>query len=166
MKLRIGVVGCGKIADGHVEEIQKLPSAEVVGVCDLEPIMAEQLAVRYGIPRHYSDIDAMLAAERLDVLHIATPPQSHLLLTQKAVAAGCHVYVEKPLAMTGTDARLLIETVERSGRKLTINYWPNFDPPGIALRDAVASGALGDIIHVESYLGYNLAGAFGEALLG
>jgi predicted dehydrogenase len=166
MKLRIGVIGCGKIADGHIEEIQKHPSADVVSVCDLEPIMAEQIAVRYGIPQYYSDFDRMLAAERLDVVHITTPPQSHLPLTVKAVAAGCHVYVEKPIALNCADARKLIEAVEQGGRKMTINYWPNFDPPGLALREAVASGVVGDVMHVESYLGYNLAGAFGEALLG
>ena len=166
MKLRIGVVGCGKIADGHIEEIQKHARAEVVAVCDLEPIMAEQLAVRYGIPQHYSDFDRMLEAERLDVVHITTPPQSHLPLTVKAVAAGCHIYVEKPIALTFTDARKLIDAVEQGGRKLTINYWPNFDPPGLRLREMVTSGALGDVIHIESYLGYNLAGGFGEALLG
>jgi len=111
-------------------------------------------------------VDRMLAAERLEVLHITTPPQSHLALTVKAVAAGCHIYVEKPIALNSVDAQKLIEAVNRGGRKMTINYWPNFDPPGLALRDVVASGALGDIIHIESYLGYNLAGGFGEALLG
>jgi predicted dehydrogenase len=165
-KLRIGIVGCGKIADGHVEEIQKNPNAEAVAVCDLEPIMAEQIAVRYGICNYYSDFDRMLAAENLDVVHITTPPQSHLLLTEKAVAAGCHVYVEKPIALNYRDARKLIDTVEMGGRKLTINYWPNFDPPGLALREVIERGVIGDVVHVESYLGYNLAGPFGEALLG
>jgi predicted dehydrogenase len=51
--LKIGIVGCGAIADGHVEEIRKIEQARIVGVCDLEPLMAEQLAVRYGIERHY-----------------------------------------------------------------------------------------------------------------
>jgi predicted dehydrogenase len=165
MKLRIGIVGCGKIADGHVEQVQTIGSAELVAVCDLEPIMAEQLAVRYGIPKYYSDFDQMLAAERLDVVHITTPPQSHLPLTEKAVAAGCHVFVEKPLALTCAAGRKLIEAVERAGRKLSINYWFNFDPQGIALREIVASGEIGDVVHVESYFGYSLAGAFGEALL-
>src|ERR1044071_8730761 len=143
MKLRIGVVGCGKIADGHIEEIQKLPNAEVAAVCDLEPIMAEQIAVRYGVPRHYSDFDKMLAAERLDVVHVTTPPQSHLPLTVKAVAAGCHIYVEKPIALNFADAQSLIAAAVQGVRKLTINYWPHFDPPGMALRQAVESGAIG-----------------------
>ncbi len=165
MRLKIGIIGSGKIADGHVEEIQKLPGAQLAAACDLEPVMAEQLAVRYGIPKWYSDVDRMLGEERLDVVHVLTPPQSHLPLTEKAAAAGCHIYVEKPLAMNYEDARKLVETVERAGRKLTINYWPNFDPAALALRDLVASGGIGTPIHAESYLGYGLSGAFGEALL-
>lgn len=165
MTLRVAVVGCGKIADGHVEEIQKLKNASVVSVCDIEPIMAEQMAVRYGIAARYSDFDVMLSEQAPDVVHVTTPPQSHFPLVQKSVAAGCHVYVEKPLAMDVAEARSLIEAVDRAGRKMTINYWPNFDPPGLALRVLVEQGVLGDIVHVESFLGYNLSGAFGQALL-
>ena len=51
MGLKVAIVGCGKIADAHVEEARKIPGVEVVAVCDQEPIMAEQLAVRYAIPR-------------------------------------------------------------------------------------------------------------------
>jgi predicted dehydrogenase len=165
MSLKVAVVGCGKIADGHVEEIQKLKHASLVAVCDLEPIMAEQMAVRYRVPAHYSDFDLMLAQQKPDVVHITTPPQSHVSLAQKAVASGCHVYVEKPVAFDAAQVHRLIEQVERAGRKLTVNYWPNFDPPGLALRSLLEEGALGGIVHIESYLGYNLGGAFGQALL-
>lgn len=165
MSLKVAVVGCGKIADGHIEEIRKIEGASVVAVCDLEPIMAEQIAVRYGVPAHYSDLAQLLDREKPDVVHITTPPQSHVLLGQMALDAGCHLYMEKPLAPTAAAARTLIESVQSHGRKMTINYWPNFDPPGLALRDLLRKGTLGDIVHVESFIGYNLAGVFGEALL-
>ncbi len=80
MALNIGIVGCGKIADGHVEEIRKLPCARVVAACDIEPILAEQLAIRYSIPHWYTDFDRMLSERRLDVIHVTTPPRSHLVL--------------------------------------------------------------------------------------
>jgi len=102
--MKIAIVGCGKIADAHVEEIRKIPSVQLVAVCDLEPIMAEQLATRYVIPRWYCDVKRMLDMEKPDVLHIPTPPQSHLLLAQQAVAAGCHVFLEKPVAPCHCDA--------------------------------------------------------------
>lgn len=163
--LKVAVVGCGKIADGHVEEIGKLRQGRVVAVCDLEPLMAEQLAVRYGIPAFYSDFERLLAIERPGVVHVTTPPQSHLFLARKAIDAGCHVYVEKPLTPTFEQTHELIDYAQAAGRKLTTGWAVNFDPPARALRALVAEGLLGEVVHAESFCGYNLSGAFGAALL-
>jgi predicted dehydrogenase len=163
--LNIGVVGCGKIADYHVEEIQKLGCAQVVAVCDLEPILAEQLALRYSVPHWYTDFDRMLSDHRLDAIHIATPPHSHMALARKSSEAGCHVFLEKPLAMTAAEGQRLIECLQQSGRKMTINYWYNFESNALSLKKFVAEGNLGDPVHIESYYGYDLAGGFGQALL-
>ena len=167
MSLKIALVGCGKIADGHIEEIRKMPEkASVVAVCDLEILMAEQVAERYGVPAHYHDLDQMLSKERPDVVHITTPPQSHLPIAKAAIDAGCHVYVEKPLALNAGDARVLVEYAEGADRKLTVGYSYLFDPPAVELREMVDEGKLGEIVHVESFFGYNLAGPFGAAIMG
>ena len=76
--LRVAIVGCGKIADGHVGELQKMDDVEIVGVCDLELLMAEQLAARFGIAHFTDDFSRLLVEKKLDVVHITTPPQSHL----------------------------------------------------------------------------------------
>jgi predicted dehydrogenase len=167
MSLKVAIVGCGKIADGHIEEIQKMPgTAEVVAVADLELLMAEQVAVRYGVPAFYDDLDRLLEREKPDVVHITTPPGSHLPLAQKAIDAGAHVYVEKPLTLSYADSRRLIEYAERAGKRLTIGYSYLFDPPALAMRDLMARGVLGDAVHVESFYGYNLGGPFGAAMMG
>jgi predicted dehydrogenase len=165
MALNVGIVGCGKIADGHVEEIQKLTSARVVAVCDIEPILAEQLAVRYSIPRWYADFGRMLAEQRLDAVHVTTPPHSHLPLAKQAAAAGCHVLVEKPVAMNADEARSLVEAVTRAGRKMTVNQWYRFETQARAFNEFFASGELGDVVHIESFCGYDLTDGFGRALL-
>lgn len=166
MSLKIAIVGCGKIADGHVEEIAKMRQlASVVAVCDREPLMAEQLAWRYGIERHYGDYEELLERERPDVVHITTPPQSHLALAARALDAGSHVYVEKPLTPTHADAVKLIEHAERAGRLLTVGYTYLYDPPAVAMRRLLADGVLGSPVHVESIYGYDLSGSFGQALL-
>ncbi len=165
MSLKVGIVGCGKIADGHVGEIRRVPGAALVAVCDLEPLMAEQLAVRFAIPNWYARFETMLERERPDVVHITTPPQSHPHLAEMAMAAGCHVFVEKPLALNATAAAGMIEQARRTGRKLSINYWYNFEPHALELRRWYETGLLGDAVHVESYFGYSLAGDFGAALL-
>ncbi|MHB2008610.1 MAG: Gfo/Idh/MocA family protein [Acidobacteriaceae bacterium] len=164
MSLKIAIIGCGKIADAHVEEIRKIPSVQLAAVCDLDPIMAEQLASRFAVPRWYSDAGKMLDAEKPDVLHITTPPQSHLALTRQAVAAGCHVFLEKPVAPRHCDAEAIIAAAVASGRKLAVNYWPNFDAPALELRRLLDTGVLGSPVHVESFLGYDLAGEYGTAL--
>ena len=164
MGLKIALVGCGKIADAHVDEIKKIPSVQLVAVCDLDPIMAEQLAVRYTVPRWYCDVAKMLEVERPDVLHITTPPQSHLPLTRQAVAAGCHVFLEKPVALRHGDAEAIVAAVVAAGRKLAVNYWPRFEAPALELRRLYETGVLGNPVHVESFLGYDLNGEFGMAL--
>jgi predicted dehydrogenase len=165
-KLKVAIVGCGQISDGHVSEIQKLDNATVVAVCDLEPIMAEQLAVRFGVPHHYSNFQQLLTKEKPDVVHICTPPSSHLPLAKQAIAAGCHIYVEKPLTMNYPDAVEMVETAEKAGRKITIGHTYEYDPPAEDLRRLLAEGVLGEVVHIESWLGYNLEGPFGKVILG
>jgi predicted dehydrogenase len=163
--LRIGIVGCGKIADGHAEVVKHLEGAELAAVCDREPLLAEQLAVRYGVPAWYGDLDQMLQREHLDVVHITTPPGVHLAITRQCIAAGAHVFLEKPLALTSPESRALIDTVAAAGLQMSINYWPNFDPPAMQFKKMLAEGSFGDPVHVEAFIGYDLAGAYGQALM-
>jgi len=72
--LKVAIVGCGKIADSHASQIQWIEGCEIVGVCDREPLMAEQLSARFAVKRHFTDLTALLEEARPDVVHITTPP--------------------------------------------------------------------------------------------
>ena len=163
--LRVGIIGCGKIADGHVEQIRAIGRGEVVAVCDREPLMAEQLAVRLKIPGRYDDAAEMFAKERLDVVHIATPPDSHLFLAKMAFAAGCHVFMEKPFALTALQTREILALAQQAGRKAGVNYLYNYETPGLELEELVKKGTLGEIVHLDTNYGYNLAGDYGLAVM-
>jgi predicted dehydrogenase len=163
--LRVGIVGCGKIADGHVEQIRATGRGEVVAVCDREPLMAEQLSVRLNVPGRYTDMAAMFAAEKLDVVHIATPPDSHVAIATAAMNAGCHVFVEKPFALTETQAKVILDTGVALGKRVSVNYLYNFETPGLELEKLLAGKALGDIVHLETNYGYNLSGDYGLAVM-
>lgn len=165
MKLKIALVGCGKAAEQHITEIRKLPNASVIAVCDHEPLMAEQLAIRFGIANSYVNFQELLAVEKPDVVHIATPPQSHLELATLAVDSGCHVLLEKPLGMNYDETSRILSYVETHGRKLTVGYTYYFDPAARILRRLLADGVIGDPVHIESFLGYNLNGPFGSVVL-
>jgi len=166
MPLRAAIIGCGQVADGHVDELQKLGSVEVVAVCDREILMAEQLARRYGVPRFHDDFEKLMAEVRPDVVHITTPPQSHQALALRAMDLGAHVFVEKPLAPTAAEGRAIVEHAERLGKKLTIGYTYLLDPPALDLMELVQRGELGEPVHVETYFGYDLRGSYGTAIFG
>src|SRR5436309_9767793 len=97
--LRVAIVGCGKIADDHASQIQRIKGCEIVGVCDREPLMARQLAERFPVRRCYRVVDELLHDARPDVVHITTPPQSHYDLARRCLESGSHVYVEKPFTV-------------------------------------------------------------------
>jgi predicted dehydrogenase len=166
--LKIAIVGCGKIADAHVLQIQRIAGCQVVGVCDREELMARQLQERFGIPRSFRDLTALLRESRPDVIHVTTPPQSHYEIARQCLEAGCHVYVEKPFTLFATEAEELVALANEKGLRLTAGHDEQFSPAMQRMRQLVKSGYLGGTpVHMESTWCYELGeGAYANALLG
>ncbi len=165
--LRVAIVGCGKIADDHCSQIQRIKGCEIVGVCDREPLMARQLYERFRVKRHFGDIEQLLKEGSPDVIHICTPPQSHFEIASHCLEAGCHVYVEKPFALSEKDTRRLINLANQRGLKITAGHDDQFRQASRRMRVLVQSGYLGSgPVHMESYYCYELgASAYSGALL-
>ena len=101
MTARIGVVGIGWWATfNHIPTIDDCPEAEIVAICDLDRERLDIAGDRFGIPGRYTDINAMLAAERLDGVMVSTPHVAHTAPAISALQAGAHVLIEKPMATT------------------------------------------------------------------
>jgi predicted dehydrogenase len=166
--LKVAIVGCGKIADSHMAQLQRIPGCQVVGVSDREPLMAKQLSERFHIECHFGDVSEMLAACQPDVVHITTPPQSHLELGKICLNAGCHVYIEKPFALCTRDAEELIQLADRKARKLTVGHDLQFSHVARQMRSLVREGYLGGApVHMESYYCYDLSDPrYAKAFLG
>ena len=162
--MKVALVGCGKIADGHVEQVRAIGS-EMLAVCDREPLMAEQLAIRMNIPAHYDDLATMLAAEKPQMLHIATPPDSHVALARIGLAHGCHLFIEKPFALNATDTEAIYAMAQDAKRRVSVNYLYNYEPPALELEALLRAGALGKLVHLESSYGYDLTGDYGVVVL-
>ena len=155
--LRVAIIGCGKIADQHVQTVQRIGRDRVVAVCDREPLMAGQLAERFGVEGCYGDVAEMLRASRPDVVHITTPPQSHHALTVQCLEAGCHVYIEKPFTVTAPEAEAIIASAQRCSRLVTAGHNYQFSFEMLRMRRLLESGFLGGApVHVESYWSYDL----------
>ncbi|BDG05851.1 Gfo/Idh/MocA family protein [Anaeromyxobacter oryzae] len=161
---RVAVVGCGQIADAHITQARRA-GAVVAAVCDASSHMAEQAAARHGVPTWFTELDALLEEARPDVVHVTTPPASHLALARRALAAGAHVYVEKPMTVDAREADELAEAARASGRLVCVGHNLVFDPVVRRLRALLQAGALGEVVHVDAMMGYNLAGPFGAVLM-
>src|SRR5947207_7372638 len=156
--LNVAIVGCGKIADAHASQIQRIRGCEIVGVCDREPLMARQLYERFPIRRHYADLNELLTAARPDVVHITTPPQSHYEIAKRCLEAGAHVYVEKPFTLYAAEAQSLIAIADEKGLKVTVGHDDQFTHVARRMRDLVETGYLGGPpVHMESAYCYDLA---------
>ena len=164
--LRVAIVGCGKIADAHASQIGRVSGAEIVAVCDREPLMAQQLAERFPIRRWFTDVDTMLIEEHPDVVHVTTPPESHFDLARQCLERGCHVYVEKPFTVHAAQARTLVAMAAEHGLKLTVGHDDQFSHAARRMRSLVRDGFLGGPpVHMESDYGYDLSDAYARALL-
>jgi predicted dehydrogenase len=166
--LKVGIVGCGKIADSHAAQIGRIPGCEIVGVCDREPLMARQLYERFPIKNHFDDLDDLLEKSRPDVVHITTSPQSHFEIAKVCLERGCHVYVEKPFTLYEDDARRLIDLAGDKGLKLTAGHDHQFSHAAKRMRNLVQGGFLGGTpVHMESYYCYEIGSSdYVGALLG
>jgi predicted dehydrogenase len=165
--LKVAIVGCGKIADAHASAIQRIKNCRIVGVYDREELMARQLYERFPIDSFYSDLTVLLDKARPDVVHITTPPQNHFPIAKQCLEWGCHVYVEKPFTLDAREAAALINLAEARGLKLTAGHDDQFSHVARRLRALVQDGYLGGPpLHMESYYGYELSGAYSKALLG
>jgi predicted dehydrogenase len=160
--LRIGLVGCGQIADAHLQQIRRVSNAETVAVCDIEPLLARQAAERFGVPMRFSNLNAMLHEAQLDVVHVTTPVHTHAPLAIQLLEAGVHVYVEKPFTLDAVEAREVIKVAEENERLVCLGHDQLFDLEWLRACEIVASGVLGEIRHVDSVLGYPINGPFGR----
>jgi len=155
--LKIAIVGCGKVADQHVQAIGRIPDCVIVGLCDRELLMAKQLGERTDITACFSDLHEMLGTTRPDVVHITTPPQSHFPLARQCLEFGTHVYLEKPFTITANEAESLIDLAETRGLKITAGHNYLFTLEMLEMRRLIKAGFLGGRpVHLESYWSYDL----------
>ncbi|MCC6544766.1 MAG: Gfo/Idh/MocA family oxidoreductase [Nitrospirae bacterium] len=166
--INVGIIGCGKIADSHAEQIRRIEGCRIVGVCDREELMAKQLAERFHVERYFHDVRRFLDESRPTVVHITTPPQGHFALGKMCLEAGCHVYVEKPFAVNTAEAEELIGIATAKKLKITAGHDDQYSHAARRMRELIHQGYLGGSpVHMESYYCYDLGDQqYAKALLG
>jgi predicted dehydrogenase len=150
-KARVGVIGCGYIANKvHLPVLLKVPEAEVVAVCDTDDAAAEATARRFGIGNSYADTAEMLQAMRLDLVDICTPADLHAQVLLQVIEAGVNCLVEKPLTTILADADEVLERARSKGLGIYVVHNISTAMPSIMrARDILDSGVLGELLGVD-----------------
>jgi nucleoside-diphosphate-sugar epimerase/predicted dehydrogenase len=148
-KTKVALLGAGFIADYHLAGLLRVPSVEVVGICDLSRTRAERLAAQAPGAGAYSDLGQLLAERRPAVVHVLTPPPAHVGPARQALEFGAAVFAEKPLAVQSADCEALAALA--SSRSLALGVAHNFlfSPPYQRLLRDVQAGRLGRLDQVD-----------------
>lgn len=172
-KTRLGFVGTGKMGQAaHLRNYASLPDCEVVALAELRPALAARVAARYGIPRVYPNVEAMVAREQLDGLVASQQFTRHGLVIPELLRTGLPVFIEKPLAASIPVAEALALADRAAGGKLMVGYHKRSDVATLRAKAEIdrlrASGELGPLRYLRLTMppGDFIAGGFDELIAG
>jgi predicted dehydrogenase len=146
--MRVGVVGCGYWGSRHVRVLQQLDGVADVAVIDWSAERRAVMCRSFPGLRPFPDLEAAL--EFVDAVVVATPPRTHAALTERALDAGKHVLVEKPMTTSSRSARALIEAARASSLTLMVGHTFEYNAAVQKLREIVRAGDLGPIYYLDS----------------
>lgn len=148
--VRVGVIGVGYWGPNLLRCFQETADCDVVYVCDRDVKKLNQICDRFpNVIGTTEDVD-VLRSDRVDAVVIATPTKTHYRLAKRALEAGLHTFVEKPLATRSEECADLIECAEASGRVLFVGHVYLYSAAVAKLKEIVSSGELGDIYYISS----------------
>jgi len=142
---KVGVIGCGGIGGVHLSQYAKVEGLTLTAVCDSDPAKARKAGETYGVP-FYTSHQEMLGKEALDAVDICTPPAFHYQAAIDAIATGCAVLCEKPMAVSVEEAQGMVEAAAKKGVFLMTAFCHRFHEPVVLAKQAIESGKLGKVI--------------------
>jgi len=155
--MRVGVIGCGLMADIHLRALRQIENVRAAALCDRDGALALQFARNHRIPAAYHDVEAMLTSENLDVVHVTTPPRTHAAICGVALRGGCHVLVEKPVALTTVELDGMLAAGSAAGVTLSVVHNGLYQRAFSQALRAVKSGAIGELrsVHILDHIPSN-----------
>lgn len=149
-KVRVGVIGLGYWGPNLLRCLMATPECEVVMVCDQDHQRLKAIGEQFPTVLPTTNVEDVILSGRVEAAVVATPTSTHFDLASRALAAGLHVFVEKPLARTSTECLELIDLAEHNDRTLFVGHVFLHSVPVIKLRELVRSGTLGDVYYISS----------------
>ncbi|MBC8134499.1 MAG: Gfo/Idh/MocA family oxidoreductase, partial [Fibrella sp.] len=149
-RVRIGIIGCGQIAQQHFANYAEIADAEVVACADIRPEAADASAAKFGVPHVYYTAAEMLQRDDLDAIDVCLHNNLHISGTIAALESGRPVYCEKPMAGTYRDAQAMRDRAKALGLHLHIQLGTLYAPETRAAQELIAAGQLGTLYHARS----------------
>ena len=146
--IKIAVVGAGGWGINHVRAFARARDAQLVAVADLSEGSLKRAAGFAPNARMLRSLDEVLALPDVDAVVLATPASAHAAHAQKALEAGKHVFVEKPLALSVADAEQVVRAAEKAGRTLMVGHIMLYHPVVERMKSIIKSGELGWILYL------------------
>ncbi len=149
-KIRIGMIGCGQIAQHHMRTYSGISDAQLVACCDVNETAARKAADEFHIPNVYTSISEMLKRDDMEAVDVCLHNNLHMPATVAGLEADKHVYCEKPMAGSYRDARTMWETAKKLGKKLHIQLSTLYSNETRAAKELIEAGELGELYHARS----------------
>lgn len=152
-KLKVAIIGCGLIAqERHIPAFKKIKNAEIIAVCDINEDLAKEVAEMYKISKAYTNTSEMFKNEDLDIVDICVPPQIHAPIGIEAMNSGCHIIMEKPMALKVSDCDQMIDAAEQNNVEICVIHNKNFHKPFIKAKEMVNDKSIGDFVGMRMFL--------------
>lgn len=154
--MKYALIGCGRISPNHIEAARN-NRLDFVAMCDVVPANMQEKADKFGLQavRRYTDYRELLKKEKPDLVAIATESGKHAAIALDCIAAGCHVIIEKPIALSIADADAIIEAGERAGVVVCANHQNRFNKSVQYMRKALEEGRFGKLSHGAAHIRWN-----------
>jgi predicted dehydrogenase len=149
--MQAAVVGCGAIHTLHVEAIQSNPACQLRAIVETDPTKGMVLAERYGC-RYYADYREMLCDAQIDVVHVCTPHFAHKEIILAALAAGKHVFTEKPVALNPGEVKEIKARLRTGTVRLGVCYQNRLNPSSQKIKERLESNAYGKMLSIKAVL--------------
>ena len=148
--LRIGVIGCGYWGPNLIRNFNSLQDSEVVACADLNESRLAHMKALYQHVDTTTDARSVIERADIDAVVVATPPETHHRIVMDALEAGKHVFVEKPLALSGEEGSEMVQKAESRGLTLMVGHTFVFTAAVNKIKEVIDSGELGDILYVST----------------
>ena len=144
-KVKIGIIGAGRIGRVHAENIvQRISGALVTSIVDVRPEVAREVADRFGIEKAGEDYTELIQDREVDAVLICSSTDTHIDIISRAAAAGKHIFCEKPIDLSIEKIKTALKVVEDAGVKFMVGFNRRFDPNFLKLREMVREGHIGE----------------------